>query len=546
LLNDFMTQVNPLDAARDSQSTAHRGWRAASLLLAGISIILFVFVLVSNLQKPRISLLLLIAMAVLFLVFVLLLAAVFFQLRRSQSYAASLVEATKDQFQEMANHIQEIFWMIDAGNKKVLYVNQAFETITGHSRQGLFDNLLSCEKIIHPEDRSHVMAQFEEAVRSGHFNERFRIIRGQNEVRWLAVQGFPVQDETGKILRLVGTAQEITAQKNAEDQVAENLAVAHSAWAETDALHKATLALTQHLRMDFVLDALLRSLEELVPYSCARILVSEGGPHILTLGERMSPEAENPASKYPLTLNVEESPFLQGVVAAQKSILVSDTAEEKEWNNLKGHSHLRSWLSVPLIASEQYLGLLSIGHSEPNLYTGQHLRRAEMLAIPAAAAIQNARLYQTAQIYGAELEKRLADLKQAQAALAQSEGERRTSEEKFQRVFRASPIAFSITTLKDGRFVDVNAAFERRYGYCRADVIGRTVGELRIWEDPGDRVLMLSQLQRCGPVRNIITRIRTKSGEVKITACSADKIQFEGEACILAVSEDLPNADPLN
>jgi hypothetical protein len=50
---------------------------------------------------------------------------------------------------------------------------------------------------------------------------------------------------------------------------------------------------------------------------------------------------------------------------------------------------------------------------------------------------------------------------------------------------------------------------------------------------------MIAQLQR-GPVRNVITRVRTKSGEIRITAYSADKIQFDGQMCILAVSEDVP------
>jgi GAF domain-containing protein len=108
----------------------------------------------------------------------------------------------------------------------------------------------------------------------------------------------------------------------------------------------------------------------------------------------------------------------------------------------------------------QYLGCLSVGHVQPGLYTQEHLRRAELLAIAAAAAIQNARLYETARIYGEELEKRIGDLKRAEAALAQSEDSRKRSEEKFQKVFRSSPIPFSITTLKEGRFLDVNAAFE--------------------------------------------------------------------------------------
>jgi hypothetical protein len=56
---------------------------------------------------------------------------------------------------------------------------------------------------------------------------------------------------------------------------------------------------------------------------------------------------------------------------------------------------------------------------------------------------------------------------------------------------------------------------------------------------------MIAQLQR-GPVRNVITRLRIKSGEIRITAYSADKIQFDGQICVLAVSEDLPENKPLS
>ena len=256
------------------------------------------------------------------------------------------------------------------------------------------------------------------------------------------------------------------------------------------------------------------------------------------------PSPPDKSFRPPLTLIADKSPFLQRISVEQKSVLIADTNREEGWQTFKGHKQFRSWLCVPLVASGEFLGFLSVGHTQPGLYTQEHLRRAELLAIPAAAAIQNARLYETARIYGSELEKRLVDLKQAEAALTESEGSRRISEEKFQKVFRSSPIPFSITTVKEGRFLDVNAAFERRYGYSRTEVLGRTVHELRIWEDPADREFMLSQLNKGGPIQNVMTRLRTKSGEIKVTAYSADRIQFEGQSCILAVSEDLPQVDP--
>jgi hypothetical protein len=57
-----------------------------------------------------------------------------------------------------------------------------------------------------------------------------------------------------------------------------------------------------------------------------------------------------------------------------------------------------------------------------------------------------------------KLEKRLADLQKAEQALNQSEAGRRVSEDKFQKIFHSGPIAFSITTLEEGRFLEVNAA----------------------------------------------------------------------------------------
>ncbi len=81
------------------------------------------------------------------------------------------------------------------------------------------------------------------------------------------------------------------------------------------------------------------------------------------------------------------------------------------------------------------------------------------------------------------LEQRLADLGQTEQALQKAEEGRTRSEERFTRIFRSSPIAFSITTVADGRFVDVNDAFERRYGYCREQLIGRTVFDIGISAD---------------------------------------------------------------
>ncbi len=539
--------VDPADHPSSEPGRARaqrREWKIASISLVVASAVLVIAVLVANLQSPRVALALLISLISSLFVFALLLAGVFRQMHRTERQARTVFEDREQEFHQMADNIQEIFWVIDAETKKATFVNPAYETITGRSCQSLIEEPSSYEKVIHRDDRAHVLAKIEQAAQTGYFDERFRIVRPGGELRWVWVRGFPRKDASGKITRLGGTTLDITSLKEAEDQVAANLARANSAWAEEEALRKATLALTQDLHMDCVLDALLRSLAELVPYTCARVLVPEGGPHWLALGEKSCPDLGKKSPRRPLTFVADESPFFQRIWSERKHILIADTQREQGWQTFKGHAQFRSWLGVPLLASDEFLGFLSVGHVEPNHFTEDHLRRAELLAIPAAVAIQNARLYSTAEIYGSELEKRLADLQKTEQALDKSEAGRRVSEEKFQKIFHSSPIAFSITTLEEGRFLEVNAAFEGRYGYRREELLGRTVSELRIWDDPADRRLLMTQLQRGGPIRNVITRLRTKAGVVKLTAYSADRIQFDGQTCILAVSEDVVTHDP--
>jgi PAS domain S-box-containing protein len=525
--------------------TQRREWKAAPIALILASAVLLVAVLVVNLQRPQTVWVLLVALVTATLIFVLLLAGVLRKFHSNEQVASTVLETREQEFHQMADNIQEIFWVVDAETKKAIYVNPAYEMITGRSCESWVENPSSFQEVIHPDDRSHVFAKLNAAAENGCFDERFRIIKLDGEARWLWVRGFPRRDADGKITRLGGTALDVTALKHAEDQVAANLAKANSAWAEAEALRKATLALTQDLHMDCVLDALLRSLAELVPYSCARVLVPEGGPHWLALGEKSCPDpTKKNKTRQPLTFVADESPFFQRIWSERKSIMIPDTSALEDWQTFTGHEQFRSWLSVPLIASEDFLGFLSVAHLEPNKYDEDHLRRAELLAIPAALAIQNARLYSTAEIYGSELEKRLSDLQKAERVLDQLETDRRASEETFQRIFHSSPIAFSITTLEEGRFLEVNAAFESRYGYSRKELLGRTVHELKFWDDPADRRFLIQQLRRGGPIRNVITQLRAKSGEVKLTAYSADRIEFDGQTCILAVSEDVLTHDP--
>ncbi|WP_114207517.1 PAS domain-containing protein [Acidisarcina polymorpha] len=215
--------------------------------------------------------------------------------------------------------------------------------------------------------------------------------------------------------------RDVTERRRAEDAVGQSLAVAQSAWKEADALRKATLALTQNLRLDAVLDTLFETLAALIPYEEVQVLLLETDSRLFLVREASRLAKEQRSSGWPNTLRLSEHPILQAVLYSPEGIIIRDTLREPDSWRLGYATPARSWLGIRMLAAGEVLGLLSLGHSKPETLSEEHLRLARSLAIPAAAAIENARLYERAQIYGEELRDRLADLRRAEEALRRVE-----------------------------------------------------------------------------------------------------------------------------
>ncbi|MGH9509000.1 MAG: ATP-binding protein, partial [Terriglobales bacterium] len=105
--------------------------------------------------------------------------------------------------------------------------------------------------------------------------------------------------------------------------------------------------------------------------------------------------------------------------------------------------------------------------------------------------------------------------------------------------FRATPDAISISTLEEGRYVEVNDSFLRLTGYDRDEVVGRTVAELNIWTDPADRERMTAQIRMLGAVRDMELRYRNKEGVLRTGSLSAEVIELAGERCLVSVMRDI-------
>jgi len=119
------------------------------------------------------------------------------------------------------------------------------------------------------------------------------------------------------------------------------------------------------------------------------------------------------------------------------------------------------------------------------------------------------------------------------------EEELRKAEERFGKAFRCNPLAVSISTQAEGRYLDVNEAFLKILGYTREDVIGHTAAGLGFWAQPSQREQMLKRLEENGHVTELLTQYKTSMGELREAEVSAERIELEGQPCVLAITRDI-------
>ncbi len=124
-------------------------------------------------------------------------------------------------------------------------------------------------------------------------------------------------------------------------------------------------------------------------------------------------------------------------------------------------------------------------------------------------------------------------------ALDQSAQALRETEEKFSKTFRANPLGMGLSTLPEGRYVDVNEAFLRLAGFERQEVVGHTAVELGLWRKPHERNAMLSLIEKQGSVRDLEVTLSSKGGGAREVMLSADPLDWSGQKYLVVAIEDV-------
>lgn len=115
----------------------------------------------------------------------------------------------------------------------------------------------------------------------------------------------------------------------------------------------------------------------------------------------------------------------------------------------------------------------------------------------------------------------------------------RESNARAERMFRGSPQPIAISSLLDGRVIDVNDAWCRTYGYAREDLLGRDFISVGLWVDPQVRAQLRDLLLAYGVVRDFECRWRRRNGEIAEVSLSGDVMELSGERVLLSSAIDI-------
>lgn len=332
--------------------------------------------------------------------------------------AEAALRESENRFRELAETVQEGFFIGDAASFGYAYANPAYAAITGFTIEEIYADGSHWLNRIHAEDRQQVEAALSQEMQGEMFDQEYRFVRPDGITIWMRSQAFPVLDDTGAFVRRVGVIEDITARKQAEI-----------------ALQQLNAELEQRVQQRT--QALLDSQTELQAKEQFLRGIFEGTENPIFVVDRLAD------SRFQYSGWNKASEIISGVSSAD---ILGKHPEEifgEEIGNAMCHNYRRCCESGGVIRFEEYLAL----------------EAGDTWTITTLSPLKNSagEIYR---IIGSALN--ITDRKQAEVALAESEARFRQLAENIDSVFWLTALHFQI--------LYVSPAFERIWGRPAEDV----------------------------------------------------------------------------
>ena len=136
-----------------------------------------------------------------------------------QEHAEQARRESEDRFRQLSENIDEVFWLTDPAKEQVIYISPRYACVWDRTCESLYARPQSWLEAVHPDDAARVRSATLSLAASGGYNLEYRIVRPDGAVRWIHDRAFPIKDETGRVYRIAGVAEDITARHQLEDQL---------------------------------------------------------------------------------------------------------------------------------------------------------------------------------------------------------------------------------------------------------------------------------------------------------------------------------------
>ncbi len=132
--------------------------------------------------------------------------------------AGQKLRESEEKFRQIAETINEVFWITDPNKNRIIYISPAYEKIWGRSCESVYQSPDSWPNAVHADDREAIDHAVRSKLVAGDYDEIYRIHRPDNSVRWIHDRAFPIRNAAHEVYRVVGTAEDITEHRKLEEQ----------------------------------------------------------------------------------------------------------------------------------------------------------------------------------------------------------------------------------------------------------------------------------------------------------------------------------------
>jgi len=123
---------------------------------------------------------------------------------------------------------------------------------------------------------------------------------------------------------------------------------------------------------------------------------------------------------------------------------------------------------------------------------------------------------------------------QRQAELSSSNLKGRLS-----KVFEASPVGIALSTRASGELLEVNRAFAEMVGYDSSEMVGHTLLNLGVWDDPEVRARLMEELEGRPILKGRRVTLRRRDGPALEALLTCERVEIDGEPCLLSIVQDI-------